>query len=91
MKIKFWSKSKIGKLASIFTALFIVLMCLKLSPLSALVRLPFPTPFIALLGLIGSVLGVISVFKNKEKAIILILSISIGLLIFLWTIAEIVM
>jgi membrane associated rhomboid family serine protease len=89
MKIQIWSKSKIGKWASILTLLFIVLMALKLSTLAITIRLPFPSPFIAALGVIGFVLGLISIFKNKDKSLFVLLSIPVGLLIIFWVAAEI--
>lgn len=89
MKIKIWSKTKIGQWASILTLLFIVLMALKLSALAITIRLPFPSPFIALLGVIGFVLGIISIFKNKDRSIFVFLSIPVGLLIIFWVGAEI--
>lgn len=88
MKIQIWSKTKIGKWASILTLLFIVLMALKLSALAITIRLPFPSPFIAVLGVIGFVLGIISVFKNKDRAFFVLLSLPVGLLIIFWLTAE---
>lgn len=80
-KIQIWSKTKIGKWAAVLTLLFIVLMSIKLSALSMLIRLPLPTPFISVIGLAGFVTGVISIFKNKDIALLTLLSIPIGLLI----------
>lgn len=51
MKIQILSKTKIGKWASLLTLLFIVLMGLKAMNIG--IRLPFPSPFIAVLGVIG--------------------------------------
>jgi membrane associated rhomboid family serine protease len=89
MKIQVWAKTKIGKWASILTLLFIVLMAIKFSALAITIRLPFPSPFIALLGVIGFVLGIISIFKNKDRSIFVLLSIPVGLLIIFWVAAEI--
>jgi hydrogenase/urease accessory protein HupE len=90
MKIQIWSKTKTGKWASIFTLLFIVLMAIKLSVLAITIQLPFPVPFIAGLGVIGFTLGIISVFKNKDRSFFVLLSIPVGLLIIFWVAAEIV-
>ncbi|NLW79488.1 MAG: hypothetical protein GXY32_08780 [Ruminococcaceae bacterium] len=87
MKIQIWSKTKIGKWASILTLLFIVLMGLK--ALNIGIRLPLPSPIIAMLGVIGFVLGIISIFKNKDRSLCVLLSIPIGLLIIFWIGAEI--
>jgi len=89
MKIQIWSKTKIGKWASILTLLFIVLMALKLSALAITIRLPFLSPFIAVLGVIGFVLGLISIFKSKDRSLFVLLSIPVGLLIIFWVAAEI--
>lgn len=87
MKIQIWSKTKIGKWASIFTLLFIVLMGLK--ALNIGIRLPLPSPIIAILEVIGFVMGIISIFKNKDKSLFVLLSILVGLLIVFWVAAEI--
>ncbi len=89
MKIQIWSKTKTGKWASILTLLFIVLMALKLSALAITIRLPFPSPIIAGLGVIGFVLGIISTFKNKDRSLFVLLSIPVGLLIIFWVAVEI--
>lgn len=64
-------------------------MVLKLSALAIAIRLPFPSPLIAGLGMIGFVSGVISIFKNKDRSLFVLLSIPIGLLIIFWVAAEI--
>lgn len=89
MKIQVWSKTKTGKWAAILTLLFIVLMVLKLSALAITIRLPFPSPFIAMLGVIGFVFGIISFFKNKDRSLFVLLSLPVGLLIIFWVAAEI--
>lgn len=64
-------------------------MALKLMNL-AIIRLPFPTPFIAVFGVAGFVMGLISIIKNKERALLTLLSIPVGLLIIFWIGSEIV-
>lgn len=86
MKIYLWSKKAMGKWAASLTLLFIVLMSLKMFTLG---RLPLPTPFIAGLGVIGFISGIVSFVKNKDRSILTILSIPIGLLIIFWVAAEI--
>lgn len=90
MKINFWSKTTAGKWASVLTLIFIVLMSLKLLTLEISIRIPLPTPFIAGLGLIGFIMGIVSFVKNKDRSLLTLLSILIGLLIIFWTAAEIV-
>ncbi len=88
MKIQILSKTKSGKWASILTLLFIVLMAIKLSALAITIRLPFPSPFIAGLGVIGFILGIVSFFKNKDRSLFVLLSLPVGLLIIFWVAAE---
>ncbi|MEN6328212.1 MAG: hypothetical protein ABFD18_18640 [Syntrophomonas sp.] len=89
MKIQLCSKTAPGKWATILTLLFIVLMSLKLSALAMLIRLPLPTPLIAVIGVVGFIIGAISIIKNKDRALFTLLSIPVGLLIIFWTVAEI--
>lgn len=90
MKIQLCSKTTTGKWAAILTLIFIVLMSLKISTLAMFIRLPLPTPLIAVIGVVGFIVGLISIIKNKDRAFLTLLSIPIGLLIIFWTIAEIV-
>jgi hypothetical protein len=50
---------------------------------------PMPIFAIAALGLAGFVIGILAMFKNKEKSLLVFLSIPLGLLIIFWTAAEI--
>lgn len=89
MKIQLCSKTTTGKWVAILTLLFIVLISLKLSTLVMLIRLPLPTPLIAVIGVAGFIVGVVSIIKNKDRALLTLLSIPVGLLIIFWTAAEI--
>lgn len=89
MKIQLWSKTTAGKWAAGLTLLFIILMSLKFLTLGISIRIPLPTPFIAGLGVIGLIMGVVSFVKNKDRSPLTLLSISIGLLIVFWIAAEI--
>ena len=89
MKMQFWSKTKTGQWAAGLTVAFIVLMALKMIGLGATIRLPLPTPVLAVIGVIGFIMGLIAVIKHKDRAILTLLSIPVGLLIIFWTIAEI--
>lgn len=84
MKIKLWSKAKVGKYAACFTLLFIILMILKFLTYS----IPLPTPVIAGLGVLGFIFGAISMIKNKDRSLLTLLSIIIGLLVILWVAGE---
>lgn len=89
MKIQLWSKTKVGKSAAILTLLFIILISLKLLTLRISIRIPLPTPFIAGLGVFGFIMGVVSFVKNKDRSLLTLLSIPVGLLIIFWIAAEI--
>ncbi len=84
MKIQIWSSSVIGKLANIFSLIFVILIALKLMA----IRLPLSTPVITVFGLVGLLLGLITFFKNKDRSILTILSIVVGIVIVLWTAGE---
>lgn len=90
VKMQLYSKATTGKWAAILTLLFIALIAIKFSALDMLIRLPLPTLFLAIIGVVGFLLGIISIVKNKDRAILTLLSIPIGLLIILWTAAEII-
>ena len=85
MNIRLWPKAKAGKYAAYLTLLFIILMILKFFTYS----IPLPTPVIAGLGVLGFILGAISMIKSKDRSLLTLLSIAIGLLVILWVAAEI--
>ncbi|MGA9517209.1 MAG: hypothetical protein WBV27_00355 [Trichococcus sp.] len=89
MKMQFWSKIKAGQWAAGLTLTFIVLMAIKMTALGATIRLPLPTPVLAVLGVVGFILGLIAIIKHKDRALLTLLSIPVGLVIILWTLAEI--
>lgn len=88
MKIQLWSETKTGKWAASLTLIFIIFIVLKFMNV-AIIRLPFPTPLIAVIGVVGFIMGVISIIKNKDRSLLVLLSILIGLLIIFWVAAEI--
>lgn len=90
MKMQIWPKKTVGKWAAILTLFFIVSISIKLLGLAMFIRLPLPTPFLAVVGVGGFVMGVMSIVKNKDRAIFTLLSIPIGILIIFGTVAEIV-
>ena len=71
------------------TMAFIVLMAIKMVGLGAAIRLPLPTPALALMGLVGFIMGLIAIIKYKDRALLMLLSIPVGLVIILWTFAGI--
>jgi hypothetical protein len=89
MKIQLWPKKTAGKWAATLTLFFIISMSIKLLGLAMFIRLPLPTPFLAVIGVAGFVIGIISIVKNKDRALLTLLSIPVGLFIIFWTAAEI--
>ena len=89
MKIQLWPKKTAGKWAATLSLLFIVSMSIKLLGLAMFIRLPLPTPFLAVIGVAGFVIGIISIVKNKDRSLLTLLSIPVGLLIIFLTVAEI--
>lgn len=84
MKIRVWSKTAAGRLAAIFNLLFITLIALKI-----FIQIHLPTPFIAGLGMAGFLIGMIAIFRNRERSLLTLLTVPVGLLIIFWTAAEI--
>ncbi len=85
MKIKLWPRTKEGKSAAYLALTFVLLMILKFFAYS----ISLPTPVIAGLGVIGFILGAISMIKNKDRSLLTMMSIIIGLLVILWIVGEI--
>ncbi|MDD4550108.1 MAG: hypothetical protein PHT79_10170 [Syntrophomonadaceae bacterium] len=61
---------------------------MKVTTLGISIRIPLPIPFIAGLGVIGFIMGIVSFVKNKDRSLLTLLSIPIGLLIIFWIAAE---
>ncbi|MDK9711336.1 hypothetical protein [Acidaminobacter sp.] len=85
MKISTMPKDSAGKWAVYLSVLFVVLMVLKFTQA---VRLPLPSPLIALFAIAGLVLSLISIFLHKGRAILLLIPVLVGLLVAAWTTAE---
>jgi len=83
MKTQIWPKTLVGKVAAIFSLLFIVLIALKI-----VVHIPPPTFSIAAFGIIGFLAGIVAVFKFKDRTVLTILSIIVGAVIIFWAVAE---
>ena len=89
MKMQFWSKTTTGKWAAGLTLAFIVLIALKMVGLGATIRLPLPTPVLAFMGVVGFIMGLVAIIKYKDRALLTLLSIPVGIIIIAWTLAEI--
>lgn len=85
MKVVLLPKDSAGKWSVILSVLFVLLMWLKFF---AIVRLPLPSPAIALLSIAALILGLISVFMHRGRAILLVIPLLLGLLVVVWTAGE---
>jgi hypothetical protein len=83
MKLTILPKSTLGKWSAGLGIAFIILITVKI-----LGSLPLPTFFIAALGLAGFITGIVAIFKNRDRVILIFLSLIVGLIIILWTAAE---
>ncbi len=84
MKTRFWPEARAGKWAAGLTLAFVIIFVIKM-----MFRLPLPTPLIAVLGIAGFIMGIISIIKNKDRAVMTLLSIPVGAFIILVTVTEI--
>lgn len=82
MNITFLSKSVLGKWSA---GLSIAVIILTLVQLSEVMRLP--GTLIALLGIIGVILGMVAIIKYKDRALLTYLSIPVGLLVIILILA----
>jgi hypothetical protein len=72
-----------GKWALGLSVAFIFLIAVKI-----IAFLPLPSFVLAALGLAGFIMGIVAIFKNKDKAIFTFMAILVGLVIMLWTVLE---
>lgn len=85
MKLTMMPRDSAGKWAVYLSVLFVVLMALKFTQA---VSLPLPSPLIALFAIAGLILGLISIFLHRGRAVLLLIPVLIGLLVAVWTTAE---
>jgi hypothetical protein len=85
--MKILPKTKLGKWAAGLSIAFIFLIGMKIANYF---HFPLPTPAIAVLGIIGLIIGLLAVFRNKDRAILSYLPLVIGVIILLWAAAEII-
>lgn len=83
MKTTFVPMTQSGKGAVVLSLAFIILISLKMNG-----TMPLPTFAIAAIGILGFLIAVFAFFKNKERSLLIYLSILVGLVIILWTSAE---
>ncbi len=85
MRLNVIPKTTLGKWSVGLSILFIILIWIKIQ-----FSLRVPTFAIATLGLIGFIISIIAIFKNKDRSILVILPILVGIVIILWTAGELV-
>jgi membrane associated rhomboid family serine protease len=84
-QMKILPKTTLGKWAVGLSIAFIILIGMKIADY---IHFPLPTFAIAALGIIGLIIGLLAVFRNKDRAILNFLPILVGVVILLWTAAE---
>lgn len=84
MKIPILPKSRLGKWAVGLSIAFVVFIWMKIGGIN-----PMPSFFIAALGLAGFFFSITAVIKNKDRAILILAPILVGLVIIMWIIGEI--
>ena len=85
MKLAFLPKTLSGKWSLGLSIAFIILIFMKIQ-----YSLPMPTFTIAASGLAGFAVGIVAIFKSKDRAIMIFIPIIVGLIILLWIAAELV-
>jgi len=85
MKITLLPKNNLGKWSVGLSIAFIILIWLKIQ-----FSIHVMTFAIAALGLAGFIVSIISIIKNKDRAVLSFLPILVGLIIILWIAAEII-
>jgi hypothetical protein len=82
-KISLVPKSRLGIWAAGLSIAFIIFIWLKMQSVN-----PMSTFFIAALGLAGFFLSITAIIKNKDRAVLTLLPIPVGLIIIIWIIGE---
>ncbi|MEI8201323.1 MAG: hypothetical protein WCG21_14795 [Eubacteriales bacterium] len=85
MKMTLAPKTSTGKWSIGLSVAFIIMLGLKMMSF-----MPIPSPVIFVMELIGFVIGIVAIIKFKERSILVFLSTFVGLLVAIWTAAEII-
>lgn len=88
MKAKLTPSSRLGWSAVIISAVFVLIGVTKLLGSRLHFGLPISMQTLAVVGLLGSALGLGALIKSKDKSILTIVSIVIGALIMIWLILS---
>jgi len=85
MRFTLLPKTRLAKWALGLSIAFIVLIATKI-----VAFLPLPTFVIAALGLAGFTVGIIAIIKDKDRSILSLLPLLVGLIIIFWIAAELI-
>ena len=85
MKLNFIPKTRLGKWSIGLSIVFIILIWTKIQ-----YSIPMPSFAIAALGLTGLFTGIVAIFRNKDRSVLNLLPLLVGLLILLWITAELI-
>jgi hypothetical protein len=83
MRLTILPKTTLSKWSVIISVVFIILIWTKIQ-----FSIHVPTFAIGALGLIGFIVSLIAIFKNKDRSVLIFLPVLVGLIIILWTAAE---
>jgi hypothetical protein len=83
MRLRLIPRTLAGKWALGLSIAFIILIGIKI-----LGFLPLPTFAVAALGLVGFIISIIAILKNKDRAVFTFIPVIVGLIIILWVAAE---
>jgi len=81
----FLPKTRLGKWSVLISIVFIILIWAKIQ-----FGIPLLTFVIAAIGLVGFILSLIALIKNKDRTILILLPVLVGLIILIWTAAELI-
>ncbi|NLW89447.1 MAG: hypothetical protein GXY43_06995 [Clostridiaceae bacterium] len=88
MKAKLAPSSKLGLAAVVVSGILVLLGAIRLLGTRLRFGLPLSMQHLAVVGLLGSLLGLIALLKFKDKSILTIATIVIGVLIAVWLVLE---
>ena len=85
MRLNVLPKTTLGKWSVGLSIVFIILIWMKMQ-----YSIHVPTFAIAAVGLIGFIMSIIAIFRNKDRSILVLLPILVGIVIVLWTAGELI-
>lgn len=88
MKAKLAPSSKLGLAAVVVSGILVLLGAIRLLGTRLHFGLPLNMQYLAGIGLLGAILGLVALLKFKDKSILTISTIVIGVLIAVWLVLE---